>query len=184
LENVDTLTGPYGENFQVVTGGTPWSATGDVWTKTSGSQLYSFDETTGILTLTTSGGNTFDDWLALNAPATGFATDSDYDGISNGVENVFGTDPNTYSAGLTQVSATATSVTYKHKLNPTIASDVTYDYQWSTDLIEWKSTGETNTGLVTATIVPSAPVADEVTVVTTITAGSTTKLFTRLFAVK
>lgn len=126
--------------------------------------------------------NTYASWLALNAPATGFVTDSDNDGVPNGVENVLGTSPNTYSAGLTQVSATPTSVTYKHKLNSTIASDVTYSYQWSTDLIEWKTTGQTNTGGVSATIVPSAPVSGEVTVVTTVTGGSTIKLFTRLVA--
>ncbi|NJR42074.1 MAG: hypothetical protein HC767_04915 [Akkermansiaceae bacterium] len=47
-------------------------------------------------------GSTFATWLAANAPATGFNTDSDDDGVPNGVENVLGTSPNTSSAGLTQ----------------------------------------------------------------------------------
>jgi fibronectin-binding autotransporter adhesin len=128
--------------------------------------------------------NTYADWLVLNAPATGFTTDTDNDGIPNGVENVLGSNPNTYNAGLTQISATATSVTYKHQLNPTIASDVTYSYEWSTDLTEWKASGQTNTGGTTATITPAGPVSGEVTVVVNITAGPSVKLFGRLVAMK
>jgi hypothetical protein len=128
--------------------------------------------------------STYTAWLALNSPATGFATDTDKDGISNGLENVFGSNPKTYSSGLTLVSATASSVTYQHPLNPNIASDVSYSYEWSTDLIEWKASGATNTGGAIATINPSVPVSGIVTVTTTLTRGSTTKLFTRLKAVQ
>ena len=127
-------------------------------------------------------GNTYSDWLTTNAPATGFATDSDNDGVSNGVENVLGTNPNAYSAGLTQVSASTGSATFKHMLNPTIASDVTYGYQWSTNLVEWKASTETNAGGTTATIAPSAPDAGVVTVTTTINSGPSGKLFLRLRA--
>ncbi len=130
------------------------------------------------------GGNTYADWLTANSPATGFVTDSDNDGISNGVENVLGSNPNAYNAGLTQISATPTTATYQHTLNPTLASDVTYGYEWSTDLVEWKTTGQTNTGLTTATISPSAPVLGVVTVTVSITSGPSAKLFSRLSAVK
>lgn len=126
--------------------------------------------------------STYDAWLALNAPATGFTTDSDNDGVPNRIENVLGSNPNTSSEGLTQVSATATSVTFKHTLNPTIASDVSYSYQWSTDLTEWKATGQTNTGGPTATITPTGPVGGVVTVTMSITGGPSTRLFGRLVA--
>ena len=134
--------------------------------------------------LVSAGGNTYADWLALNGPATGFTTDSDNDGLSNGVENVLGSNPNTYNAGLTEVSATPTSVVFKHTLNPAVASDVSYSYQWSTDMVEWKATGQTNTGGTTATIAASAPVLGVVTVTITITGGPSAKLFGRLVAVK
>jgi hypothetical protein len=98
------------------------------------------------------------------------------------VENVLGTNPNAYSAGLTEVSATAGSATFKHTLNPTVASDVSYTYEWSTDLTEWKTSGQSNTGGVTATIAPSAPAAGVVTVVTTVTSGTPARLFARIKA--
>ena len=130
------------------------------------------------------GGSTYADWIATKAPATGFVTDSDRDGVPNGVENILNSDPNIYSAGLTRVSATSTSVTFQHTLNPAPASDVAASYQWSTDLVEWKGSTETNSGGTTATITPAGPVAGVVTVTVKITSGPATKLFGRLVASK
>lgn len=122
-------------------------------------------------------------WLTTNAPATGFLTDSDNDGLPNGIENVLGGNPNIYNAGLTGISSTPTSATFKHKLNPTLASDVTYGYEWSTDLVNWHTSGGTNTGGTSATITPSSPDANQVvTVVITITVGPAAMLFGRLKA--
>ncbi len=131
---------------------------------------------------TTTGGTTYAEWLTANSPATGFATDTDDDGVANGIEHILGSDPNKFTAGLTQISATATSVTFQHTLNPTLASDVTYGYQWSSDLTEWKASGVANTGGTIANIVPSAPIAGVVTVVTTIADGPAGRLFVRLVA--
>jgi autotransporter-associated beta strand protein len=55
LESVTSLTGAYDSSFRVLSGVTPWSVTGDIWTKTVGSKIYTFDETTGILTLSSGG---------------------------------------------------------------------------------------------------------------------------------
>jgi hypothetical protein len=137
------------------------------------------------LTQVVTAGTTYVNWLADHAPATGFITDSDNDGLPNGVENVLGSDPNTYNAGLTMVSSTATSITFKHTLNPLIVSDVTYGYQWSTDLVNWHTSGDTNTGGTSATITPSSPDANQVvTVVISITGGSAARLFGRFEAKK
>jgi autotransporter-associated beta strand protein len=54
LENVTSLSGAYGSSFQVVDGtSTPWMDAGsDTWTTTvAGRRVYTFDETTGTLTL-------------------------------------------------------------------------------------------------------------------------------------
>ncbi|MES2476299.1 MAG: hypothetical protein V4640_10995 [Verrucomicrobiota bacterium] len=128
------------------------------------------------------GTNTYQQWIAANAPASGFLPDSDADGVANGVEHVLGTNPNTSSAGLVAVSATATSATFKHTLNPSLASDVVSSYQWSTDLIEWKASGATHSSGTTAVITSSAPVAGEVTVTISISGGPAGKLFGRLVA--
>jgi hypothetical protein len=95
---------------------------------------------------------------------------------------VLGTNPNTFSTGLTQVSANANSVTFKHSLNSTIPSDVSYSYEWSSDLAEWKASGVANTAGTVGTIVPSAPVSNEVTVTSTQSGTPATRLFTRIRA--
>jgi fibronectin-binding autotransporter adhesin len=143
---------------------------------------YSVNYTATTATLVQSAGDTFASWIAANPPATGFATDSDNDGLPNAVENLLGSNPNAFNVGLTQISATASSAAFQHALNPTAASDVTRSYQWSTDLTEWKTSGETNSSGTTATIVDSPPAAGVVTVTITITDGPTEKVFGRLVA--
>jgi len=108
--------------------------------------------------------------------------DADGDGIANLVENVFGTAPNAPSTGLTGIASTAGSISFQHLLNPDLASDVSYTYEWSTDLTEWNAGGQANTGGVTVDITPSAPVSDIVTVSASVASGSATRLFVRLTA--
>ncbi len=177
LVDVANVTETFDTNF-AVTGFTESPA--GTWKKTVSPSLYTFTESDGRLVKTAAPTNTYSSWIAANPPATGFVTDSDNDGVANGVENVLGTNPNTYSAGLTNVSSTASTATYKHTLNPTIASDVSYSYEWSTDLVEWKASTQTNTGGTTAIITPSSPASGVVTVTTTITSGPAAKLFTRI----
>jgi autotransporter-associated beta strand protein len=177
LVDVANVTETFDTNFTV--NGFTESSTG-VWTKTEGANLFTFTESDGRLVKSAPPSNTYATWLAANPPATGFTTDSDNDGVANAVENILGSNPNAYSAGLTNVSSSASSATYKHTLNPTLASDVSYSYEWSTDLTEWKASAASNTGGTSATITPSAPASGVVTVTTAITAGPASKIFTRI----
>lgn len=108
--------------------------------------------------------------------------DADNDGVSNLLEQVLGTAPNAATTGPTQVGGTANSVTFKHSLNPNLASDVTYSYQWSSDLIEWNPSGQSNAAGTTTTINVGMPVSGEVTVTATVSSGTASKLFTRIVA--
>lgn len=88
LENADTLTGAYGATFQVVTPtGTPWTDAGsDKWKLSSGNLEFTFDETTGILTVEQGG---FASWIAgfgLDAADQDPGDDPDHDGLTNLVE--------------------------------------------------------------------------------------------------
>ena len=180
---VDVATANYA--LAAITSITPaltFTKAGSLWTAPGGPVNWEFNQTTGVLSVVAA--NTYANWLTANSPATGFITDSDNDGVPNGVENVLGTNPNTSSAGLTEVSATASTAIFKHTLNPTVASDVTYTYEWSTDLTEWKASGGTNAGTTTATITPSTPVSGVVTVTTAITSGPAAKLFSRIKAIQ
>ncbi len=134
--------------------------------------------------------NTFASWMAsfdfaafpgADQSANG---DADNDGISNLIEQVFGTAPNAANTGMTQISAATNSVTFKHPLNPVPASNVSYSYEWSSDLVEWKASGESNSGNTSASITAAATVGNEVTVTTTTTAGPSAKLFIRVNAVE
>ena len=95
LENVPTLTGPYGTTFQVVnTDGSAWTdAGGDKWTKNAGSgKIWTFDETTGALTLALS---PYEAWAMqiTDVNKRGRSDDADGDGFINEQEFLFGTSP-------------------------------------------------------------------------------------------
>ena len=90
LENVASLAGPYGDSFTVV--GFE-DAGSDKWTKTDGSKFWSFDETTGVLTLSPAAG--YDSWKTANGTTQTADLDHDNDGVSNGIEYFLGGNTNT-----------------------------------------------------------------------------------------
>lgn len=124
----------------------------------------------------------FNDWIAARAPATGFATDTDRDGIPNGLEFLLGTDPNAHSPGQSPLTPTATGFTFTHPVNAAELSGVTLHYEWSTDLSEWRRSGQTTTAGTTATLLASTPVDGRVTVTLNVTSGPRTRIFTRMVA--
>jgi len=132
----------------------------------------------------------YDTWIALFPEVgglTGFDDDIDMDGLGNGVENVLGTSPSVWNQGLTEVSSTATTATFRHSQSNTIASDITPSYEWSTDLVTWHPSGEDVGGLIVdidpVTITDNGPPDNDLIEVTvTVPAGSTPRLFVRLKA--
>jgi autotransporter-associated beta strand protein len=94
LENVSTLTGPYGSNFSVI-GFT--NAGANKWTKTNGAKLYTFDETTGVLTLAPA--DAYAGWALAKGldgspgKEAGKGDDPDQDGKNNLYEFAFDGNP-------------------------------------------------------------------------------------------
>jgi hypothetical protein len=78
------------------------------------------------------------------------ALDADYDGdgIANGLENYFGTDPTQASRGIEMAGMDRQVRTFKftHPKNANPASDIVGRYRWSTDLKNWHDSGETLNG--------------------------------------
>ncbi|MDH4445084.1 MAG: Ig-like domain-containing protein [Akkermansiaceae bacterium] len=111
----------------------------------------------------------------------GLNSDPDGDGISNGVENYFGTDPGKFSKGLVPVTANAGTgtFTFTHPLNPTGAGNLTAAYRWSRDLSTFTAGGVGNNGS-TVTFTQSAPSGGFVTVTATVTGAPLDKLFVDL----
>ena len=61
----------------------------------------------------------------------------DGDGLSNGVEAWFGSNPRAFNPGLTELSTSGLTTTFGHPRNPNAPSDLTGNYEWSTDMVNW-----------------------------------------------
>lgn len=76
----------------------------------------------------------------------GFDDDADGDGLTNGEENFFGTDPSVSSLGVVEPRKVGDSLIFEHPQNPTPASDVMAAYVWTLDLSVWLADGATSGG--------------------------------------
>ena len=134
IENVSTLTGAYGSNF-TVSGFTV--AGSDKWTKVNGSKTYTFDETTGILTLAETPVAGYSAWATLNGAGVNFNEDHDNDGVDNGTEYfIGGTAGNT--TGFTPLPGVANTLGV---LSVTYTKAATYTGVYGTDyVVETSST--------------------------------------------
>ncbi|RYD20781.1 MAG: hypothetical protein EOP88_13730, partial [Verrucomicrobiaceae bacterium] len=116
---------------------------------------------------------------------TGFNDDADGDGIANGIESIFGTDPSVASGGLTNVISDGTTLTFEHPSTATPPSGLTTSYQWSSDLATWHASGEEVNGTtITLTASPDTPAAGTTRVTATITGSAPPAIFLHLQAVK
>lgn len=136
LEDVASLPGAYGSTFTVV-GFT--DAGGDKWTKdTVPGKLYTFDETTGILTLETTA-SAYDTWETGNAPGSNPGDDTDGDGVTNTVEFVLGGTSATNDLDkLPKFAADGTNVTFTFfRKQSSIDAKTALLIETSTDLATW-----------------------------------------------
>jgi autotransporter-associated beta strand protein len=84
IEDVTSLTGAYGSTFTVLGFADIGS---NKWEKTVGIKKYTFDETTGILTLESPG---YSSWATTNGAGANLNDDHDNDGVANGIEYFIG----------------------------------------------------------------------------------------------
>ncbi|GAA5483097.1 immunoglobulin domain-containing protein [Haloferula sargassicola] len=126
--------------------------------------------------------NTYASWISLYpgvGAMTGFHDDPDGDGLDNGLENFFGTDPGAANAGVVNVSKSGNTLSFQHPRNATPAADISARYRWSLDLANWNASGATAGG-VTVGFAASADTPETgITSVTATLSGATPeRLFT------
>jgi len=92
--------------------------------------------------------NTFSNWIGSYQVGQfiGFNDDFDGDGVPNGIEYFLGTPPDVASAGLTEVSASPSTMVFHHSRTKAPASDVSASYEWSVNLVDWNPSGSTHDG--------------------------------------
>ena len=120
---------------------------------TSGGNAFAGISSPSAWNLTTAGTpvNSFENWISNPgfglAPADqNLGDDPDGDGIDNGVENFFGTNPGTFTQGLAAGIRSSNTFTFTHPKNATPAADLTASYRWSTDLATFHLGGATSGG--------------------------------------
>lgn len=160
-------------NFETIFTGPITVAGGDGFTVTVSNGLMALGSM--LLDVSPSGaGNTYGDWIAGYPGVggqTGIGDDPDGDGNENGLENFFGTAPDTFTQGLVSgaVDTGANTFTFTHPLNATPADDLTATYRWSTDLQTFYNDGDPNgAGTTTVDFVQGTPSGGMVTVTATI----------------
>lgn len=125
----------------------------------------------------------FNDWILSESPAHGFEEDSDGDGLKNGLEHVFGSDPNSFTPTPQMTTQSSGIAIMRHPLSPSIAADVTYSHEWSKDLLHWHRSGESDMDGTIVTITPQ-PSNLSVNAQYQIVSGSSAQLFGRVVALQ
>lgn len=120
----------------------------------------------------------------------GFNADPDNDGIPNGVEALIGGNPKVAGVfDITELTQAGNTLTFVYPQARAIPSGVTASYEWSTDLINWYTTGQSN-GVNTVTLAEDEYNNDGVSplidyqVTATVTVGTAPELFVRVAAIQ
>lgn len=180
LENVSTLTGAYDASFSVV-GFT--DAGSNRWTKVNGTKIYTFDETTGILTLGTAG---YSSWALTNAPTGTAGDDFDGDGVNNAVEYVLGGTKDTNDLSkLPAISLNGGNLVFTFQRdNASVDGTTAVVIQVGTDLSSWPDSytvpGSAQVNNPGVTIQKDTPSVGTDTVTLTVPKGPAPTKFARL----
>lgn len=136
LENIPSLGGAYGESFTVTDpDGTPWNDSGsNQWTKSAGPDIrWTFDETTGTLTLGPAAGD-FESWAIENDVTGGESGDSDNDGIANLIEYALDLNPAASDGSPGTFHAPTRVLSFAKRPEAVENNDITYIIEESDDL--------------------------------------------------
>lgn len=138
--------------------------------------------------------NDYNNWVSgffpndIDPQFLAFDADPDNDGIPNGIEYLFNSAPNAPGSGISALTPAPNGFTFTHPQSSDPLNDITFTYQWSSDLINWNQSGDIDTNglsinFSTELIDESAAAGtDTIQVTAEIVAGVSTELFVRILA--
>ncbi len=188
MVDVGTLTETFGTGFNLQ--GFVEAGTSGIHTKTDGANTWTFDESTGILTLNIKPAGGYASWISTFTVADATAgADPDNDGIENLLEYVVDGDPSVSDPeNLPDLNATGPNLTFSFQRRDDSELDSTQVFQYGSNLAGWTdvAVGAADSGPdlngVSVTISEAGAAADEVTVTVPKTLAADGKLFGRLKA--
>ncbi|MEO5914493.1 MAG: autotransporter-associated beta strand repeat-containing protein [Luteolibacter sp.] len=158
----------------------------NVWTKVDGTRTWTFDETSGVLSLAVAGGSGFGSWVTGFGLAVGDqdpGDDADSDGFSNLLEYVLGGNPNSSATAIAPAgSKSGSDFILSFKRSDLSESDTTLSVEYGNDLTV-SGTVAVGAASSAGVAISELGIADDAVSVTIPTAGAT-KFFARLKAVK
>ncbi len=140
----------------------PWNESpSGVWKAVDGSNTWTYDESSGNLSLAVSAGNTYESWASNNdISGAAFTDDNDKDGINNGTEYAIGGNPAAFTAAPALIPAGADfTLTYAKGIEAAADPSIDYAFETSPDLGTWTEVAPTaeNETSVSYTLVKSGP---------------------------
>lgn len=189
LVDVGTLEETFDSTFSI----TDFTENAGVWTKPDGANVWTFRESTGMLTYSVA--SAFSSWIdtpafGLTAGEKDSAADPDNDGIENLMEFVLNGNPSASDPSILPdlvVTATDFEFTFDRR-DDSLSPETTQTFQYSTNLTDWISVtlpaGTDTVGVATITVTDGSP-ADSVKVsIPKSAVAPSTTLFGRLRVVK
>ncbi len=148
-----------------------------------GANTWTFNEDTGVLSLSVAGGGSaYDAWTSLNSVTEGSTGDDDNDGIANMLEFALGGNPQASDTDiLPQLDASGANFVFTFNREDESEAEVTLIFQYGSDLAGWTDVAM---GDAEVTIDEGTPVENPDVITVTIPKGANTELFGRLKAVK
>jgi len=185
IVNHASLNESYGPNFRVASNRGAFTNQSGVWRLVDGDETWSYDTSTGILSLSVNA-NPFATWMNGFFPnetdlnIVGPLADPDQDGINNLLEFVLdGGNPNSSDASiLPTLDASGENFVFTFRRRNETASVTTQLFQYGSDLSGWNDVAISHSSQVNIAADTPTTGVDQVTV--TIPKGTNTKLFGRL----
>lgn len=185
IVNHASLNESYGPNFRVASNRGAFTNQSGVWRLVDGDETWSYDTSTGILSLSVNA-NPFATWMNGFFPnetdlnIVGPLADPDQDGINNLLEFVLdGGNPNSSDASiLPTLDASGENFVFTFRRRNETASVTTQLFQYGSDLSGWNDVAISQSSQVNIAADTPTTGVDQVTV--TIPKGTNNKLFGRL----